>query len=58
MLDAHILDYYHVMDHVVGAAWACFGEGTDEARAWCHAASRALQEEGAPSLLAVTRDRL
>ncbi len=58
MLDAQILDYYHVMEHVAGAAWSCFGEGTAEARAWCESASRALHEQGAAGLLAVVRDRL
>ena len=58
MLDAQILDYYHVMEHVAGAAWTCFGEGTAEGQAWCKAASKALHEEGAAGLLAVVRDRV
>lgn len=34
MLDEHILDYYHLRDHVIAAAAALYGEGTDKAQAW------------------------
>ncbi len=57
MLDAHILDYYPLMEHVAKTAWTCFGEGTAEARAWCQAASGALLEKGAAGLPAVIRDQ-
>jgi len=34
MLDARILDYYHLRDHVIGCAKALYGEGTDVATEW------------------------
>jgi hypothetical protein len=58
MLDARILDYYHVMEHVATAAAVCFGEGTAGARAWCEAASQALHQQGAPGLLAAIYETL
>lgn len=58
MLDARILDWYHVVEHVGAAATVCFGEGTAEARGWCEAVSKALHEEGAPGLLAVIHETL
>lgn len=34
MLDQRILDYYHLRDHVIGAAHVLYGEGTSKAVAW------------------------
>lgn len=34
MLDQHILDYYHLREHVVEASHALYGEGTAKAQAW------------------------
>lgn len=34
MLDEHILDYYHLREHVLGASQILYGEGTPNARAW------------------------
>ena len=34
MLDDHILDYYHLREHVIGASQVLYGEGTPKARAW------------------------
>ncbi len=51
MLDARILDYFHLMQQVGAAAMVCFGEGSKEASAWCTAASEAVCEEGAAGLL-------
>lgn len=51
MLDARILDWYHLMEHVAGTAAVCFGEGTAAARAWCEAAAKAARDEGAAGLL-------
>jgi hypothetical protein len=37
MLTAHVLDFYHLAQHVHAAANACLGEGTPAARDWAHA---------------------
>jgi hypothetical protein len=34
MLDEHILDYYHLRDHVIAAGHVLYGEGTAKAEAW------------------------
>jgi hypothetical protein len=34
MLDANILDYYHLREHVTLAGQALYGEGTPQAQAW------------------------
>jgi hypothetical protein len=34
MLDEHILDYYHLRQHVIAAGGALYGEGTTKARDW------------------------
>lgn len=34
MLNQRILDYYHLRDHVIGAAHVLYGEGTSKAVAW------------------------
>jgi hypothetical protein len=34
MLDEHILDYYHLRDHVVQASHVLYGEGTPKAAHW------------------------
>lgn len=34
MLDEHILDYYHLQEHVLAAGQVLYGEGTAKARAW------------------------
>jgi hypothetical protein len=34
MLDANILDYYHLRDQVVTASFVLYGEGTTKAQAW------------------------
>ena len=34
MLDEHILDYYHLRDHVVQASHVLYGEGTAKATQW------------------------
>jgi hypothetical protein len=34
MLDEHILDYYHLREHVIQAGHTLYGEGTKEAKAW------------------------
>lgn len=56
MLDARILDYYHLMEHVGGAAAVCFGEGTAAAKGWCESASEAVRQAGAPGLLGLVHE--
>jgi hypothetical protein len=34
MLDEHILDYYHLREHVIEASQVLYGEGTRPAQAW------------------------
>jgi len=34
MLDEHILDYYHLREHVIAASYALYGEGTRKAVSW------------------------
>ena len=34
MLDEHILDYFHLRDHVVQTSHTLYGEGTKKAEAW------------------------
>ena len=34
MLDEHILDYYHLREHVIGASHVLYGEGTKKAETW------------------------
>ena len=34
MLDVHILDYYHLREHVIAASYVLYGEGTPKARGW------------------------
>ncbi len=51
MLDARILDYFHLMEHVGAAALTLYGEGSEGASAWCAALSQAVCEEGAAGLL-------
>lgn len=34
MLDEHILDYYHLREHVIEASHVLYGEGTRPAQAW------------------------
>jgi hypothetical protein len=34
MLDEHILDYYHLREHVIQAGHVLYGEGTAKAQAW------------------------
>lgn len=51
MLDARILDYFHLMEHVGAAALVVYGEGSEGASAWCAALSQAVCEQGAAGLL-------
>ena len=61
MLDARILDWYHLSEHVAEAAKVCFGEGSERAEGWRGKALEAVRTEGPGALLALvhrTRRRL
>lgn len=34
MLDEHILDYYHLREHVIQTSYVLYGEGTNKATSW------------------------
>ncbi|MEN6338022.1 MAG: hypothetical protein ABFE01_27520, partial [Phycisphaerales bacterium] len=46
MLDAHILDYYHLRDQVIAASQAVYGQGTVESQKWRKELCGCLLEEG------------
>jgi hypothetical protein len=52
MLDARLLDFYHLARHVHAAADACLGEGTPAAAAWARARLHEAKHAGAAALLA------
>ena len=51
MLDAHILDYRHVRDHVVKASHVLYGEGTPKAVSWREEMMSCVWEQGPLALL-------
>ncbi len=51
MLDAHVLDYYHLQEHVVTASQVLYGEGTPKARSWREEMMGAVWEQGSLVLL-------
>ena len=46
MLDATILDYYHLREQTIACAKILYGEGTDEATEWRRALCARLKESG------------
>ena len=52
MLDARILDWYHLAEQVAAAAKVCFGEGNEAAGRWRREALGAVRAEGPGALLA------
>jgi hypothetical protein len=52
MLDAHILDYYHLRDQVIAAGQAVYGQGTAESLRWRKEICGCLLEEGPEPALA------
>lgn len=52
MLDAMILDYYHLSEHVAQAANTCFGQGSEQAERWRREVLGAVWEEGPGAMLA------
>ena len=51
MLDANVLDYYHLREHVIAASYRVLGEGTAEAQAWREQMMGLVLEEGPVRLL-------
>jgi hypothetical protein len=51
MLSGHVLDFYHLAEHVHGAANACLGEGTNAASAWAAARLDEAKRDGPEPLL-------
>jgi hypothetical protein len=51
MLDAHILDYYHLQDHVRKTGYALYGEGTPKAEQWRGQMMGCVWEQGSLVLL-------
>lgn len=51
MLDANVLDYYHLREHVIAAAKQVFGEATPEAQRWREEMMGVAIEQGPVRLL-------
>jgi len=51
MLDEHILDYYHLREHVIAASYVLYGEGTKKAQAWCEEMMGVVWEQGSLVML-------
>jgi hypothetical protein len=56
MLNAMVLDYYHLREHLIEAAGKVFGEGTEAAVVWRSAMSGCILEDGPVELLLRIRD--
>ena len=52
MVQTRVLEYYHLMEHVGGAAKVCWGEGTAAAEQWRRQLSTVVCQEGGVGLLA------
>jgi len=55
MLDAVVLDFYHLSEHVWLAAHKCFGQGSDRAKEFVAAILHIARHQGAGSLLAAVQ---
>ena len=51
MLEANVLDYYHLREHVIAASYAVYGEGTSAAEAWREEMMGLVLEQGPVRLL-------
>lgn len=51
MLDEHILDYYHLREHVVQASHVLYGEGTPKAQVWAEDMMGHVWEHGSLVML-------
>jgi hypothetical protein len=52
VLDAMVLDFYHLAEHVGKAGRVCFGEGTTAGEGWVHRLLTTAKAEGAVGMLA------
>lgn len=51
MLDANVLDYYHLREHVILASYRVFGEATPAAQAWRERMTGVAMEQGPVAFL-------
>ena len=51
MLDEHILDYYHLREHVIETSHVLYGEGTKKAQAWQEDMMSYVWEQGSLLML-------
>lgn len=51
MLDEHILDYYHLREHVIATSHVLYDEGTAKARNWCEEMTGVVWEQGSLVML-------
>jgi hypothetical protein len=51
MLDAMVLDFFHLAEHVAKAANICFGEGHEQTKTWTTTLLEAVRQDGAAGLL-------
>lgn len=51
MLDEHILDYYHLRDHVVQTSYVLYGEGAKKAEQWRQEMTGCVWEQGSLAML-------
>ena len=51
MLDAHLLDYYHLREHVIEASYVLYGERTKKAEAWREDMMGCVWEQGSLVML-------
>lgn len=56
ILDAMILDFYHMAEHVGHAARNCFGEGNASGERWVHRMLTTVKAEGPASVLALLHE--
>jgi hypothetical protein len=51
MVEYHILDYYHLREHVIGASHVLYGEGTAKARDWREDMMSSVWQQGSLVML-------
>ena len=51
MLDEHILDYYHLREHVIAASYVLYGEGTKKAECWREDMMGSVWQQGSLAML-------
>jgi hypothetical protein len=51
MLDAMVLDFFHLAEHVAKAANLCFGQGHEQTTTWTTTLLEAVRQDGAAGLL-------